>query len=99
LIALKPNIVVGLESAHLYLKPILTQKGIEVLLLHAATIDEALYEIKLLGDKLGASAQAKTILKNLNLRLAKLDFQVKTIVLKTGQPCAGFWKPPMISLS
>lgn len=79
LLALKPNIVIGLESAHLYLKTILTQNGIEVLLLHAKSINDALYEIKILGDKLGASAQAKTILKSLNLRLAKLDFQVKAI--------------------
>jgi iron complex transport system substrate-binding protein len=43
-----------------------------------ATLDQALSEIKLLGDKLGASAQAKAILKTLNSRLAKLDFQVKT---------------------
>jgi iron complex transport system substrate-binding protein len=80
LITLKPDIVVGLENAHLYLKPILTQKGIEVLLLHPATVDEALSDIKLLGDKLGASAQAKAILETLNSRLAKLDFHVKTIV-------------------
>lgn len=80
LFALRANIVIGLESAHRYLKPILTQKGIEVLLLDAETIGEALYEIKMLGNKLGASTQAKIILKNLKLRLAKLDLQVKTIV-------------------
>lgn len=77
LVDLNPDIVVGLESAHLYLKPILTQRKIELLLLQPATVDQALSDIKLLGDKLGASAQANAILKTLNSRLAKLDFQVK----------------------
>ncbi len=79
LFALKPDIIVGLESAHCNLTPVLSQTGIELLLLQAKNITEALSEIRLLGDQLGALLKAQAILKNLNLRLAQLDLQVKTI--------------------
>jgi iron complex transport system substrate-binding protein len=80
LFALKPDIVVGLENTHGYLKPMLEQKGIQALLLQPATVDDALSDIKKLGEKLGASAIAHALLKHLNLRLARLDFQVKKIL-------------------
>lgn len=82
LFALKPDLVVGLESAHRHLTPMLSLQGIEVVLFQPATVDEALSDIQRIGEKLGVSERTKILLKNLKLRLDNLDLRVSAIASK-----------------
>jgi iron complex transport system substrate-binding protein len=73
LAALRPDLVVGLKDAHSSLKPILAPMGIEVILLQPATVVDALSDILMLGNTLGAVERTKILLQDLDLRLAELD--------------------------
>ena len=82
LTALEPDLVLGLKTAHLRLKPVLERKGIRVILMNPATVDEALNAISELGDGLGVAEDAKRLVKNLRHRLTEVDDRVGRIPLE-----------------
>lgn len=79
LMALKPDTVLGSESAHLYLVTVLEKKGIRVILVNPKTIDEALQTMIDLGDRFRVSAEAGALVEGLQNRLILLDEKVGSI--------------------
>jgi iron complex transport system substrate-binding protein len=78
LIHLKPDLVIGLETAHRNLEAPLNKVGIELKLINPTTVDQAIGTIAELGSLLGA-ADAGTIVDGLNTRLEILDNLVSEI--------------------
>ena len=76
---LKPDIVIGLETAHKRLAPLLKNGGIQLLLLNPATVADTLADIIFLGTLLGISEAAESLVKDLKHRMEKLAAQVKQI--------------------
>ena len=76
---LKPDIVIGLETAHHRLVPLLKTRGIRLILLNPATVAETLADMISLGDLLDISKTAKSLVKGLTCRMEKLAAQVKQI--------------------
>ena len=76
---LKPDIVIGLETAHKRLAPLLKTGGIQLLLLNPATVADTLADIIFLGTLLGISEAAESLVKDLKHRIEKLAAQVKQI--------------------
>ena len=79
LLALEPDLVLGSESAHLRLKATLERKGIRMILVNPATVDETLRVMAEFGEWLGTTDGADRLLKGLRLRLAELDTKVARI--------------------
>ncbi len=79
LFALKPDLVLGLESAHQRLKLELKSKDIEVVLVNPTSVDAALALILAFGELLNASEAARTCVQNLRTRLNVLDGKVANI--------------------
>ena len=80
LFGLKPDLVVGLETAHAHLKPEIETRGIAVLLLNPATVDDAIADIARIGKMLGAQETAEKIVTDLHRRLAEVNSRLNTIV-------------------
>jgi iron complex transport system substrate-binding protein len=76
---LKPDIVIGLETAHHRLVPLLKTREIQLLLLNPATVADAMADMKSLGTLLGISEAAESLVKSLKHRMEKLTAQVKQI--------------------
>ena len=57
LFALKPDMVLGLQTAHHQLKLKIESHGIPVLLVNPTTVDEALADMARIGKMLGAHAR------------------------------------------
>ena len=76
---LKPDIVIGLETAHKRLAPLLKTGRIQLLLLNPATVADTLADIIFLGTLLGISEAAESLVKDLKHRMEKLATQVKQI--------------------
>ena len=76
---LKPDIVIGLETAHQRLIPLLKAIEIQLLLLDPATVTEVLADMISMGALLGLSDAAESLVKDLRHRLEKLAAQVKQI--------------------
>jgi len=76
---LKPDIVIGLETAHKRLAPLLKTGGIQLLLLNPATVADTLADIIFLGNLLGISEAAESLVKEFKHRMEKLAAQVKQI--------------------
>ena len=72
LFGLKPDLVVGLKTAHAHLKPEIEARGIAVLLLNPATVDEAIADIARIGKMLDARETVEKIVADLHRRLARL---------------------------
>ena len=61
LYALKPDLVLGLETAHRPLKRKLELKGIRVFLVNPITVDEAINAMAVIGDLLGVPEKAEIL--------------------------------------
>jgi len=79
LLALEPDLILGLATAHRRLKTDLESQGIQVILVNPTTVAAALEDMLRLGEMLDASAAAQTCVKNLEARLYNLDRQVATL--------------------
>jgi len=79
LMALKPDTVLGAETAHLYLRSVLEKEGIRVILVNPQTVDQALQSMIDIGDRFGVSAKARALVDGLQNRLNLLDEKVGSI--------------------
>jgi iron complex transport system substrate-binding protein len=77
--ALKPDLVLGLYTAHANLKPDLEAQGIRVILVNPLTVDEALTDIARIGKILGMHEKSKSLVANLRARLSAVKAGVSTI--------------------
>ncbi len=76
LYALKPDLVLGLETAHCRLKLKLESKGIRVILVNPITVDEVINVMAGIGDLLGVPEKAAILVMGLRNRLSALDARV-----------------------
>ena len=79
LLALKPDLVLGLHTAHSVLKPKLESEGIRVILVNPITVDDALTDMVRLGKLLGAREKSETLVANLRARLCAQDARVSAM--------------------
>jgi iron complex transport system substrate-binding protein len=79
LFALKPDLVLGLKTAHQQLTPRLESEGIRVILINSITVDEAITDMARIGKLLGAEEKAENLVVNLRARLAAVDARVRAI--------------------
>jgi iron complex transport system substrate-binding protein len=79
ILALKPDLVLGLHSAHLELKSRLESRSIPVLLVNPVTVDETISDIGRIGQILGSQEVSKNIVEPLYARLSKINARVRTI--------------------
>jgi iron complex transport system substrate-binding protein len=79
LLALHPDFVMGLQSAHSELKPELESRGIPVLLVNPTTVDEAIADMARIGQLLGAREISENLVAGLRIRLSKIDATVRAI--------------------
>jgi iron complex transport system substrate-binding protein len=77
--SLKPDLVLGLQTAHRKLKPKIESQGIAVMLVNPTTVDGALADITRIGEMLGTHKKSKTLAAGLRTRLSALDARVKDI--------------------
>ena len=80
---LKPDIVLGLETAHHRLAPLLKNREIQLLLFNPATVEDVLNDMISLGTFLDISEAAETLVNGLKHRMEKLAEQVAQIRLET----------------
>lgn len=76
---LKPDIVIGLETAHHRLGPILKKNTIRLVLLNPVTVADALVDMISLGTLLGIPEASESLVEGLKHRMEKLAEQVKQI--------------------
>ena len=76
---LKPDLVIGLETAHHRLVHLLKARGIRLILLNPATVADALADIISLGTLLGISETVELLVNGLKHRMGKLAEQVAQI--------------------
>lgn len=76
---LKPDMVLGLQSAHSQLKQKIESRGTPVLLVNPATVDEAIADIIRIGAMLGALENSQKLVAELRARLSALDARIKKI--------------------
>lgn len=79
LLVLKPDLVLGLETAHERLASFFITNKIHYELFSPITIDDVLADIVRLGELLGVARVAQTLVDNLQNRLEKLDRAVELI--------------------
>ena len=76
---LKPDLVLGLDTAHRNLKPELESEGIPVLLVNPTTVDECIADIARIGKILGMHEESKNLVVNLRARLSAVKAAVGSI--------------------
>ena len=76
MLALKPDLVLGLETAHLKVKSELESQGIPFILVNPQTVEGALADISRLGEMLGAREVSQRLAANLRARLTTIDDSV-----------------------
>jgi iron complex transport system substrate-binding protein len=76
---LKPDIVIGLETAHHRLMPVFKARGIQLLLLNPLTVEDAVADMISLGILLGISDAAESLAKGLSQRMKILATHVQQI--------------------
>ena len=76
---LKPDMVLGLETAHRQLKQKIESQGTPVLLVNPTTVDEAIVDIRRIGNMLGAQERSEKLVAKLRARLSALDARIKEI--------------------
>ena len=76
LVALTPDLVLGLQTAHSQIKPKLESEGIRVFLVNPITVDEAIADISRLGKMLGVDQPAQNLVNRLCARLSGLEGRV-----------------------
>jgi iron complex transport system substrate-binding protein len=79
LLALKPDFVLGLQTAHLQLKSVLESEDIPVLLVNPTTVDEAMADMARIGAMLGVQDISENLVARLRSRLSEVDATVQTI--------------------
>jgi iron complex transport system substrate-binding protein len=82
LFLLKPDLVLGLQTAHQQLKLKLESDGIRVILVNPVTVDEALNDMIRIGKLLSAQKKAQILVANLRARLAAVDVKVSAIAME-----------------
>ena len=83
LVALKPDIVFGLQTAHSQFKLKLESEGIRVILVNPITVNEAITDIARLGKMLGVRRPSEILVDNLRSRLCGLDNRVSAIKIES----------------
>lgn len=76
LLALEPDLVLGLETAHRQLKQDWQNNGIQITLVNPISVEAALEDMLRLGELLDAAPAAQTCVKDLRARLDALDRKV-----------------------
>jgi len=76
LLALEPDLVLGLETAHRRLQTEMKSKGVQVMLVNPTNVDAALAVMLRFGELLDASEAAQVCVQNLQTRLNNLDRKV-----------------------
>jgi len=79
LLALKPDLVLGLQTAHSELNSELESKGIRVVLVNPITVDDALNDMARLGELLDVHEKSEILVANLRARLCAHDARVSVI--------------------
>ena len=74
---LKPDMVLGLETAHRQLKRKIESQGTAVLLVNPTTVDEAIADIIRIGAMLEAQKRSEKLVAKLRARLSALDVKIK----------------------
>jgi iron complex transport system substrate-binding protein len=77
--SLRPDLVLGLSTAHNKLKPLLKARGIRLILFDPASVEESLYDMEQIGTLLGNSQLARSLVSDLQQRMIKLAKQVQLI--------------------
>lgn len=85
LIALKPNLVFGLQTAHQHLQSELESHDIRFVLVNPHTVEEAINDITRLGEILDRPDAAQGLVSNLCARLFVVDTSVRKIASKNKQ--------------
>ena len=83
LFALKPDIVLGLLTAHNQIKLKLESEGIRVILVNPITVNEAIADIARLGELLSVREPSLVLAAKLRSRLSVVDDRVNTIDRKS----------------
>jgi len=83
LIALKPDIVLGLQTAHTQIKLKLESERIRVILVNPITVNEAVTDIARIGEMLGVQRPSEILMDHLRSRLSELDNRVSAINLES----------------
>ena len=85
LMALKPDLVFGLQTAHQHLKAELESRNIRFVLVNPHTVEEALTDITRIGKILGRQDAAQGLATNLRARLSAVDRSVGKIASENKQ--------------
>ncbi len=83
LVALKPDLVLGLQTAHNQFKLKLESEGIRVILVNPITVNEAITDIVWLGEILGVHRPSEILVDVLRSRLSELDNRVSAIKIES----------------
>ncbi len=79
ILALEPDLVLGLSTAHAKLVSLFSGKGIRVNLFNPTTVEESFYDMEQIGTLLGVVPFALSLVNSLQKRMAKLAAQVERI--------------------
>ena len=82
LLALKPDLVLGLETAHQHVKPDLESQGIRFILVNPLTVEGAIADITRIGKILAAHEESERLVSDLADRLSAIDATVSKITAK-----------------
>lgn len=79
LLVLKPDLVLGLETAHQHVCPTLESQGIRFILVNPITVEGAIADIARIGEILGAHKASERLVSALGARLSAIDTAVSQI--------------------
>jgi iron complex transport system substrate-binding protein len=79
LLTLKPDLVLGLQTAHRQLESELASHGIRFILVNPLTVEGAIADISRIGEMLGAQKVSKRLVSDLGARLSAVDAGVRKI--------------------
>ncbi|MCF8068036.1 MAG: helical backbone metal receptor [Desulfobacterales bacterium] len=82
LLSLKPDLVLGMETAHKKLKPILKKYNIKLVLTNPATVEDSLLLLIKLGRILNISTHSNRLVANVKNRFDELDEKVARIPIE-----------------
>jgi iron complex transport system substrate-binding protein len=85
LLALKPDLVLGLQTAHRQLKQELKPHGIRFILVNPLTVEGAIADIARIGEILGAPEVSERLVSALAARLSAVDARVGKIASESRQ--------------
>jgi len=79
LLGLKPDLVLGLQTAHRPVEPELESHGIRFILVNPLTVEGAIADIARIGEILGTHEASERLVSALGTRLSKIDAGVGKI--------------------